>query len=82
MTATLVQFPGFDISDVPRGLRSLADSIEAGKFDDAHNVVWIIDCGAGRIELGMLGASPSAGAVTHLLLGVAMRKMEDSCSAR
>lgn len=76
MSATLLKFPDVDIQDIPRGLRNLADAIEAGSWGDAHNVVWVVDCGDGKVELGMLGGTAEPGAVSHLLLGIAMRKLE------
>lgn len=72
----VIEFPGGDCSDIVKGLRKLADEIEAGDYDAAHNLVWVIDCGEGRLELGMLGQSPEAGAVAHLLLAMAQRKLE------
>lgn len=65
-----------NLQDVPFGLRCLADKIEAGEFGDSHNLVWVIDCGDSRIELGLLGASPEGGPTAYLLLGNAMRKLE------
>lgn len=64
---------------LPAGLRALAESIEAGKFDDAHNLVWVIDGGDHRIHVGMLGqcgGSGVPGAEAHLLLALAQRQLE------
>ena len=76
MPATLVKFPAQDLMNLPSGLRNLADSIENGDFGDAHNLAWVIDCGSGRIELGLLGAAPEAGGTGHLLFAIAQRKLE------
>lgn len=65
-----------NLQDVPFGLRRLADQIEAGDFGDSHNLVWVIDCGDSRLELGLLGASPESGPTAYLLLGKAMRRVD------
>lgn len=72
----IVELPIQDGVDIPLGLRELANAIEAGDYDDAHNVVWVIDCGNSRVELGLLGRSASRGAESHLLLAIAMRRLE------
>lgn len=74
----VVSLPERDIADVPRGLRALADQIEAGEYGDGHALAWVIDCGGSRIELGLLGGTPEPGAVGHLLFGLAARRLEDS----
>lgn len=76
MTAALVKFPDIDISDIPKMLRSLADDIEAGRYDDAHNLAWALDCGDGRVAIGLLGRAASAGAEAHLLFAIAQRRLE------
>ena len=73
----LVEFPDLSVSDVPRMLRAIADKIENGEYGEAHNLVWAIDCGNSRIEVGLCGKSPEAGATAYLLLGLAMKKIED-----
>jgi len=73
----VVKLPVGDVQDIPRGLRELADDIENGKFDDAHLLAWVIDCGNSRVEIGMLGKSPEPGAVAYHLYGMAKRKLED-----
>ncbi len=78
MSAVLVEFPDRDVGDIPRGLRALADQIEAGEYGDAHNCAWVIDCGAGRVDLGILGSSPLPGADGHLLFSLAVRRLEDA----
>ena len=47
--------------DVSKCLRELAAEIDAGNYGDAHNVAWVVACGNGRIEGGMI-------AKAHLLL--------------
>ena len=73
----LVSLPVHSVGDIAGGLRRLADDIEAGKYRDAYNVVWIVDCGSGTIELGMLGQSAEPGAVSLLLMKMAERKIID-----
>ena len=72
----LVHLPECNIQDIPRGLRAIADEIEDGKYSDAHNLAWVIDCGDGRLEIGMLGAAPEPGVTAYYLYGLAMRKLE------
>ena len=72
----VVQLPSRDIGDIPRGLRFIADEIEAGRYGDAHNLAWVIDCGDSRVEIGMLGQAAEPGAVGYYLFGLAMRKLE------
>lgn len=73
----VIQLPVHDIADVAGGLRRLADEIDAGKYRDAYNVVWIVDCGSGTVELGMLGQSAEPGAVSILLMRLAEQKILD-----
>lgn len=72
--AKLVEFP--DIADLPRMLRSFAEAIERGDYDNPHCIVWVMDCGGGRVELGLMGRSPSPGAEGHLLLAIGQRRLE------
>lgn len=73
----LVPFPvRSGLKDVPAGLRALADAVERGDFVDAHNLAWVMDCGDGRVELGMLGQAAEPGATSHLLFCVAAAKIE------
>jgi hypothetical protein len=76
VTATLIEFPLPGIDDVPRALRTLADQIEAGEYGDAHNLAWAIDCGEGRLEVGMCGKAPEPGLLGHYMFARAQRKME------
>lgn len=76
MTATLVSLPDRDLRDIPRALRDLADSIEAGEYGAAHNLAWVIDCGDNRIEVGLLGAAPEPAPTAYFLFGLGMRRIE------
>jgi hypothetical protein len=73
----VVELPVHSVGDIANGLRRLADDIDAGKYRDAYNVVWIVDCGSGKVELGMLGQSAEPGAVSLLLMKLAERKIID-----
>ena len=72
----IIQLPDRDIGNVPRALRALADAIERGEFGDGHNVAWAVDCGRGRVEVGLAGPAPEAGITAYYLFGQAMRKLE------
>jgi len=72
----IIEFPGANINDIPRGLRALADQIEAGKQGTVHTLVWIIDQGNGKTEVGVLGLAASPDAVAYYLLGLGQRKLE------
>jgi hypothetical protein len=76
MTAALVEFPGTNIGDIPARLRTLAESIENGEFDDAHTLVWVIDCGEGRLAVGLHGHAAEPGATAYLMLGLAKHRIE------
>jgi hypothetical protein len=77
VAAKLLAFPERDITDLPRGLRSLADSIEAGKYGDALLLSWVIDCGDADIRVGILGKTAEPAAVGHYLFALAMRQLEE-----
>ena len=77
MSAKLIQFPDSNRHNIPQELRNLADSIEAGKYGDAHTLAWVIDCGDARIEVGLLGAAAEAAPTAYFLLGLAQRRLED-----
>lgn len=73
----VVELPVGDISKVSARLRDLADAIDEGHFGDAHAVAWVIDCGNGRNEVGLIGRGPGvAGADAHLMLAIGQRKLE------
>lgn len=76
MSMNIVELPVHNIGDLARGLRALADGIDAGEYGDAHNVAWVVDCGGGRIEIGMMGQSGSSGADAHFLFALGQRKLE------
>lgn len=76
MTARLLEFPGHNLADIPARLRSLADSVEQGKFDDALSLAYVIDGGDNRIHIGLLGASPEPGMLAYYLYGLAQRELE------
>lgn len=75
----VVELPVHDPTDIPARLRSLAAQIEAGEYGDAHNLAWVLDCGSGRIEMGLLGRAATIGAEAHLLFCVAAHKIECGC---
>ena len=71
----VVEFPEQTAQSVVAGLRALAQSVEEGKFGDAHNLAWIIDAGDGAIHIGMLGQTPNPAATAHLLMGCGQYKI-------
>ena len=76
-TMKVVQFPPCNaVQNVPEALRSLAASIEAGEFGDAHNIAYVVDCGEQELGLGLLGPAPDSGTTAYYLFGRAMRKLE------
>lgn len=76
MSLRVIEFPDKDIADIPGTLRKLADQIEAGDYDDAYNLAWVMDCGNSRIEIGMMGKAPEPGALAHFLFALGQRKLE------
>lgn len=77
MVAKLITFPNHNIGDVTRGLRTLADAIDAGEFGAAHSCAYVIDCGDADIAVGHLGHCPEPAPSAHFLLALGMRKLED-----
>lgn len=71
----VVDLPQTSPIDVAKGLRALADAVEAGEFKDAHNLVWVMDTGEG-ITTGLMGACGEPGVIAYYLLGLGMRKLE------
>lgn len=67
--------PGSGIIDIVQGLRNLADEIEASGIAP-HNIAYAADYGDSDIRPGLLGQSAAAGAETHILFAVAMRRLE------
>ncbi len=74
--AEVKPIPVKDVGDTVRGLRQMAQDIEDGKYPDDVCLAWVMDCGDGKVQIGMLGHSPSPGPEAHLLFAVAMRKLE------
>lgn len=72
----LIEFPAHNLADLPGALRRLADQVEAGDYGDGHNLAWVVDCGNGRIELGLMGAAPEPSLTAHFLLALGMRRLE------
>jgi hypothetical protein len=73
----VLSFPGKNaITDVPTGLRELADLIESGGFADIQNLVWVIDRGHESVDVGMMGQAATPTQAAYFLLGVAMRNLE------
>lgn len=72
----LLTLPQMDISDLSGALRRIADQIDSGEIEEAHNVAYVIDAGDGEIIVGLLGKAPEPGATAHLLLAMGMRKLE------
>ena len=72
----IVSLPVHNVGDIATGLRNLADQIEKGERGHAHNLVWVIDRGDGHLDVGMLGPAAEPGAVGHMLLALAQRKLE------
>ena len=75
MNAKVVPLPTHDVADVSGALRNLADFIDAGKFGDAHNVAWVIDCGHARIEVGLIGHCGEVAPTLHYLLTLGAREV-------
>ena len=71
----LLQFEQPECIDVVTGLRNLANNIEAGNFGDAHNLAWVIDCGNGDVDVGLLGKAKEVGAELFLLLSMGTHKI-------
>lgn len=66
------------VADVARGLRALADELDAeleteGKI--THNVAYVIDRGDGDVFVGLLGQAPFPAVTCHWLLSIGKHKM-------
>ncbi len=72
----VVEIESSAVFDVPASLRKLADNIEAGDFGSAYNLAWVIDCGNGRIELGVLGKLAEVSPTAYMLFGLAKHRIE------
>lgn len=77
----VVELPQHSVADVASHLRVIAEKIERGEFGQAHNLVWVIDTGDGKIEIGLLGQAGEPAAVTHLLLALGQKKLLDTLTA-
>jgi len=71
----VVQLAAPNVGDVAAGLRRLAERIESGELGDAHNLVWVLDAGDARTEVGLLGRAGEPAAVGYLLLALGQRKL-------
>lgn len=74
MTATLVEFPKTTLTDVPAGLRAMADAIENGEYGEVALCAWVLS-GDAELSVGLLGHSPSPAAEAHLLYALAQQTM-------
>ena len=73
----VVPFPEhYAALDIPAALRVLAEQIEAEEHGACHTLLWVIDAGDGRIDLGLMGKCSDPGGTAHLLAAVAQRKIE------
>lgn len=76
MSLNVVQFPEHHAAlDIPAALRTLADNIEAGDHGDCHTLLWIIDAGDGRIDIGLMGKAGESGITAHYLAAAAQKRM-------
>jgi hypothetical protein len=73
----IVKFPKINLADIPESLRRLANSIEAGEFGAAHTLAWVIDCGNGKISVGLLGEAAEPALTAHFLLTLGLRELEN-----
>lgn len=71
-----IESPG--ILDIPEALRNLAKQIENGDLDAAYNLAWVIDCGEGHIEAGIMGKVANVSSDAYLLFALAQRYIENS----
>ena len=71
----VVELPVTHANDLPTKLRKLADQIEAGEFEDAHSLAWVLDCGNSRIEIGLMGKAESPGVEAHFLFTLGAHKL-------
>lgn len=71
----VVALPVHNVDDISGGLRRIADDIDAGKYREAYNLLWIVDCGNGKVESGMLGQAAEPVATAILLMRLAEHKL-------
>lgn len=73
----VLQFPDLPgCQDVSSALRKLADEIDRGAKGDAHNLAWVLDCGDGECQIGLMGKAPEPAMTAYYLMGLAQRKLE------
>jgi len=66
------------VADVAKGLRALADELDAeleaeGKI--THNIAYVVDRGAGDVFAGLLGQATQPAVTCHWLLAIGQHKM-------
>lgn len=77
MTLKVIKFPEhYAALDIPAALRVLADEIESGEHGATHTLLWVIDAGDSRIDMGLMGKAGERGITAHFLAAVAQRKIE------
>lgn len=77
MSLNVVKFPEYYAAlNIPDSLRVLADEIEDGTHGDAFTLLWVIDCGDGRVDMGLMGKAGEPGTTAYFLAGLAQRKIE------
>lgn len=72
---TLVELPVTYAANIPEKLRKLAAQIEAGEFDNANSLAWVMDCGNNRVEIGLMGQAEFPGVEAHFLFSLAASKI-------
>lgn len=74
MSATLHALPVPGLHNIPEMLRRVAESIEAGEYQNSGEAVLILPSPDGRIEIFGWGTADATS--TYYMLGRAQRKME------
>jgi cytoskeletal protein CcmA (bactofilin family) len=74
MSANLkvVDFPNYNLRDIPNILRNIANKIEANEYGHAKGCVVVLHAD----QLEVFGMGEADGTVTHYLLACAQRKIE------
>lgn len=75
MAAELLKFPERNVQDIPSALRVLADQVERGEIP-CHTISFVIDCGGGKVEVGVLGPVAEVRPAAHFMFALGMRAME------
>ena len=79
----IVEFPRGNVTDIPAGLRGLADLIENGPdggvvaVSDAVSVVWIAVNANGAIESGCIGQDSDRFKIAGIMQAAAMKLLGD-----